>query len=484
MATNQLLSANSNISLTAAERTMPHNLDAERAVLGAMLLDNRAIDEVVEIIDHTCFYHTAHIVIYESILALYQTNRAVDLITLSEELTRRGRLESVGGAYYLTSLLDNVATASNVKYYAQIVRDKSTARQLIVAGNEISQLGFSAEADVHSIVETAEKLIFDIAQQKEQQGFVSLEALLHDSMQTVERLYREKTLVTGVPSGYKLLDELTSGFQPSELIIIAGRPSMGKTALALNIARNISMEQEIPLPVAIFSLEMSKEQLVLRMLATEARISMKLIKGGKLGAKEFGKLSTAGARLAQAEIYIDETPAISVLELRAKTRRLQQTLLQSKNKPLGLLIIDYLQLMSGSISSDSRQQEVSEISRSLKALAKELNIPVIAISQLSRAPEKRGENRRPQLSDLRESGALEQDADLVMFVYRATFYRAMEGKVIRDEDKPAKLIIGKQRNGPIGDVPLAFIEEYTRFEDLAPEFGPAPAEAYSAEESE
>lgn len=461
---------------------MPHNLEAERAVLGALLLDNKAIDEIVEILDHTCFYHTAHIVIYESILALYEINHGVDLITLSEELTRRGRLESIGGAYYLTSLLENVATASNVRYYAQIVRDKAMARQLILAGNEITQLGFSAEADVHSIVETAEKLIFDIAQQKEQQGFASLETLLHASMETVERLYREKTLVTGVPSGYKLLDELTSGFQPSELIIIAGRPSMGKTALALNIARNISMEQEIPLPVAIFSLEMSKEQLVLRMLATEARISMKLIKGGKLGAKEFGKLSTAGARLAQAEIYIDETPAISVLELRAKARRLQQTLFQSKNKSLGLLIIDYLQLMSGSVSSESRQQEVSEISRSLKALAKELNIPVIAISQLSRAPEKRGESRRPQLSDLRESGALEQDADLVMFVYRAAFYRAMEGKEIRDEDKPAKLIIGKQRNGPIGDVPLAFIEAYTRFEDLAPEFGGAPVEAYSPEE--
>lgn len=309
MATKQLIA--SNIPFTTSDRTMPQNLEAERAVLGAMVLDNKAIDEVVEILDHTCFYHTAHTIIFEAIRTLYETNRGVDLITLTEELTRQGRLESIGGAYYLTSLLDNVATVSNVKFYAQIIRDKATARQLILAGNEISQLGFSAEVDVHAIVETAEKLILDIAQQREQQGFASLETLLHASMETVERLYREKTLVTGVPSGYKKLDELTSGFQPSDLIIIAGRPSMGKTALALNIARNLSIEQEAPLPVAIFSLEMSKEQLVLRMLATEARISMKNIRGGKLGAKEFGRLSTAGALLAQSEIYIDETPAIS-----------------------------------------------------------------------------------------------------------------------------------------------------------------------------
>ncbi|MFB3895685.1 MAG: replicative DNA helicase [bacterium] len=482
MATNQLLSANTSAA-ASDQKVMPHNLEAERAVLGAMVLDNKAIDDIVDIIDHTCFYHTAHTIIFEAIRSLYEINHGVDLITLTEELTRRGRLESIGGAYYITSLLENVATVSNVKFYAQIVRDKATARQLILAGSEISQLGFNTESDVHSIVETAEKLILDIAQQREQQGFASLETLLHTSMETVERLYREKTLVTGVPSGYKKLDEMTSGFQATDLIIIAGRPSMGKTAFALNIARNLSMEQEVPLPVAIFSLEMSKEQLVLRMLATEARISMKLIRGGKLGAKEFGKLSTAGARLSQAEIYIDETPAISVLELRAKARRLQQSLQQSKNKSLGLVIIDYLQLMSGSANLESRQQEVSEISRSLKALAKELGIPIIAISQLSRAPEKRGESRRPQLADLRESGALEQDADLVMFVYRAAFYRLMEGKEVRPEDKPAKIIIGKQRNGPIGDVDLMFIEEYTRFEDLAPEFGPEPAEAYSDEEN-
>ena len=253
MATNQLLSASSNPD----QKIMPHNLEAERAVLGAMVMDNKAIDEVIQILDHTCFYHTTHTIIYESILTLYEINRGVDLITLTEELTRRGRLESVGGAYYLTSLIDNVATVSNVKYYAQIVRDKATARRLILAGSEISQLGFSAEADVHSIVETAEKLILDIAQQREEKGFVSLETLLHDSMQTVERLYREKTLVTGVPSGYKKLDELTSGFQASDLVIIAGRPSMGKTAFALNVARNLNMELEPPLPVAIFSLEMS-----------------------------------------------------------------------------------------------------------------------------------------------------------------------------------------------------------------------------------
>jgi replicative DNA helicase len=482
MATNQLLSAK--MPFTASDqKVMPHNLEAERAVLGAMVLDNKAIDEVIEILDHTCFYHTAHTIIYEAVRSLYELNRGVDLITLTEELTRRGRLEAIGGAYYLTSLIENVATVSNVKYYAQIVRDKATARQLILAGSEITQLGFSAESDVHSIVETAERLILDIAQQREQQGFASLETLLHASMETVERLYREKTLVTGVPSGYKKLDELTSGFQATDLIIIAGRPSMGKTAFALNIARNLNMEQETPLPVAIFSLEMSKEQLVLRMLATEARISMKLIRGGKLGAKEFGKLSNAGARLSQAEIYIDETPAISVLELRAKARRLQQTLLQTKNKKIGLVIIDYLQLMSGSASLESRQQEVSEISRSLKALAKELGIPIIAISQLSRAPEKRGESRRPQLADLRESGALEQDADLVMFVYRAAFYRVMDGKEVRPEDKPAKIIIGKQRNGPIGDIDLMFIDEYTRFEDLAPDMGPEPSEAYIDEEN-
>ncbi|MCX7919437.1 MAG: replicative DNA helicase [bacterium] len=475
MVTQPIISTSGTIS--AASSVLPHNLDAERAVLGALIFDNRAIDTVVDILDPSSFYHTAHTVIYQSILALYERNRAVDLITLTEELTRRGRLDSVGGAYYLSSLLENVATVSNVQEYAQIVRDKATARRLILAGAEISQLGYNTEEDIHSMVETAEKLIFDIAQQKSRQEFTSLSDLLSSSMEKVESFYQNKKMVTGIPTGYTELDELTSGFQKSDLIIIAGRPSMGKTAFALNIARNLAIDHDPPIPVAIFTLEMSKEQLVLRMLATESRISMRQIQSGLLGEKEFGKLVNSASRLSQAQIFIDETPALSIMELRAKARRLQQKLLQN-NQSLGLIIIDYLQMMSGRARAESRQQEVSEISRSLKALAKELHLPVVAISQLSRAPEKRGESRRPQLADLRESGALEQDADLVLFIYRAEFYRRMDGKEIREEDKPAEIIIGKQRNGPCKTVKLAFLEEYTRFENLAKRYDVIPADAY------
>ncbi|HEY2990395.1 MAG TPA: replicative DNA helicase [Candidatus Binatia bacterium] len=433
----------------------PQNLEAEASVLGGILLDNEAINRVLETIAREDFYRESHRKIFRAMMELTDRSEPVDIITLSELLKGRGDLEAIGGTAYLTGLADSVPTAANIAYYARIVREKAILRQLISSATEIATRGFEEQGNVDEFLDAAEKVIFDIAEKKIHSSFVSVGDMIKDTLKAVEKLYERKELVTGVPTGFKDLDKLTAGLQPSELIIIAGRPSMGKTALALNIANHAALNANIG--VAVFSLEMAREQLVLRMLCSEARVDNSKVRAGYLGERDFPKLANAAGRLHEALIYIDDTPAISVLELRAKTRRL----IRDREKKVGLVIVDYLQLMRGMGTASNREQEISEISRSLKALAKELRVPVIALSQLNRRVEDRGD-RRPMMADLRESGAIEQDADVIAFIYRDEVYNQ------KSPDKGiAEIIVAKQRNGPIDTVRLTFLNEFTRFEDLA-----------------
>jgi len=431
----------------------PQNLEAESSVLGGVLLDNEAINRVLELLTPEDFYRETHRKIFRAMIGLSDRTEPVDLITLSDFLKARGELEAVGGASYLASLADLVPTAANISYYARIVRDKAILRHLITAATEIATRGFEERGNIDEFLDTAEKVIFDISEKKIKSSFVMVGDIIKDSIKTVERLYERKEMVTGVPTGFKDLDQLTAGLQPSDLVIIAGRPSMGKTAFALNIATNAALNAGIG--VAIFSLEMAKEQLVLRMLCSEARVDNSKVRAGYLGERDFPKLVMAAGKLAEAPIYIDDTPAISVLELRAKARRL----VRDREKKVGLIVVDYLQLMRGVGSANNREQEISEISRSLKALAKELSVPVIGISQLNRMVESR-KPPKPILADLRESGAIEQDADVIAFIFREVVYDD------KADDRVAEVIVSKQRNGPIGTVRLAFFKEYTRFEDL------------------
>jgi replicative DNA helicase len=433
----------------------PQNLEAEASVLGGILLENEAINRVLEILAPADFYRESHRKIFRAMMELTDRTEPADLITLSELLKAKGELEAVGGSAYLASLADQVPTAANIAHYARIIREKAILRQLINTATDIATRGFEEQGNVDEFLDAAEKVIFDIAEKKIKSAFVSVGDMIKDTLKAVERLYERKELVTGVPTGFKDLDKLTAGLQPSELIIVAGRPSMGKTAFALNIATYASLNAGIG--VAVFSLEMAREQLVLRMLCSEARVDNSKVRAGYLGERDFPKLANAAGRLHDALIYIDDTPAISVLELRAKTRRL----IRDREKKLGLVIVDYLQLMRGMGAASNREQEISEISRSLKALAKELRVPVIALSQLNRRVEDRGD-RRPMMADLRESGAIEQDADVIAFIYRDEVYNQ------KSQDKGiAEVIVAKQRNGPIDTVRLAFLNEYTRFEDLA-----------------
>ena len=433
----------------------PQNLEAEASVLGGILLENEAINRVLEIIAPVDFYRESHRKIFRAMLELTDRSEPADLITLSELLKGKGELEAVGGSTYLASLADQVPTAANIAHYARIIREKAILRQLITSATEIATRGFEEQGNVDEFLDAAEKVIFDIAEKKIKASFVSVGDMIKDTLKAVERLYERKELVTGVPTGFKDFDKLTAGLQPSELIIVAGRPSMGKTAFALNIAANAALNAGIG--VAVFSLEMAREQLVLRMLCSEARVDNSKVRAGYLGERDFPKLANAAGKLHEALIYVDDTPAISVLELRAKTRRL----IRDRDKKVGLVIVDYLQLMRGMGNASNREQEISEISRSLKALAKELRVPVIALSQLNRRVEDRGD-RRPMMADLRESGAIEQDADVIAFIYRDEVYNT------KSSDKGiAEIIVAKQRNGPIGTVNLAFLNEYTRFEDLA-----------------
>jgi replicative DNA helicase len=431
----------------------PQSIEAEQAVLGAILLDNEAFHQIIEMLDGYDFYRDAHRKIFASMIELYNKNEPSDLITLTENLTQKKQLDDVGGASYLSSLVDNIPTAANVLHYAKIVREKSILRKTITAATEIVSRGYDNVEDIDNLLDFAENSIFRISEYQIKPSFYPLREILKSSFLTIEKLYERHELITGVPSGFHDLDALTSGFQDSDLIIIAGRPSMGKTSFALNIARNAAVEKNIP--VAIFSLEMSKEQLAIRMLCSEGKIDAHKLRGGFLTESDWPKLTRAAGTLSEVPIFIDDSAGINVLEMRAKARRLK------KDQKLGLIIVDYLQLMEKKGGAESREQEISSISRSLKGLAKELNIPVIALSQLNRKVEDR-QNKRPQLADLRESGAIEQDADVIIFIYRDEVY---------NENSPdkgiAEIIIGKQRNGPIGFKKLTFLDSFTKFEPFA-----------------
>jgi replicative DNA helicase len=432
-------------------RVPPQNLEAESSVLGGILLENDAVNLVLELLRAEDFYRESHRKIFRAMIELSNRNEPVDVITLSECLTGRGELEAVGGSAYLASLNDFVPTAANISYYARIVREKSILRHLINAATEVATKGYEGRDNVEELLDSAEKVIFDITEQRIKSSFVKIGDMMKDSIKMVEKLFERKTMITGVPTGFKDLDTKTAGLQPSDLIIVAARPGMGKTAFSLNVASHAAFSGY---GVAVFSLEMAKEQLALRLLCSEARVDNSKVRTGYLSDRDFPKLATAAGKLHDALIYIDDTPAISILELRAKARRLAR----DRDKKLGLIIVDYLQLMRGTGAAQNREQEISEISRSLKALAKELRVPVLAISQLNRRVEDRND-KTPQLSDLRESGAIEQDADVIAFIYREAAYNP------KSDDNTATITIAKQRNGPTGELNLTFLREFTRFED-------------------
>ncbi|HEV3485972.1 MAG TPA: replicative DNA helicase [Vicinamibacterales bacterium] len=435
----------------APERTLPHNLDAEKSVLGAILVNNDAFNHAAELIDSRDFFRDAHRRIFDKMVALSERGHAIDFITLKEELARGGDLDEVGGPAYIASLADGVPRSANVEYYARIVKEKSTLRNLIYSANKILTEAYEGEQEPDVLLDEAERAIFSIAENRIRAGFVPLRDLVHDSFATIEKLQQTKGSVTGVPSGFIDLDEMTTGFQPGDLVIVAARPSMGKTSLVLNIAQYVTTHTAMT--VGFFSLEMSKEQLFMRMLTSEARIDAHRFRSGFLSENDYGRLSHALGTLAEARVFIDDTASIGVLEMRAKARRLKA------EHGLHLLVIDYIQLMQGR-GLENRVQEVSEISRSLKALARELGVPVLALSQLSRAIESR-QDHRPVLSDLRESGSIEQDADIVMFIYRDEVYNPET-----TQKGLAEVIIAKHRSGPIGKVDLAFLNHYTKFESL------------------
>ncbi len=435
------------------ERLPPQNLEAEMAVLGSMLLEEDALVRAAELLEEPAFYKEAHRRIFSAILTLYKEHVAVDLVTLTDELKKHNLLDEVGGPSYLATLTSIVPTAANVEHYCRIVKEKAILRSLIKASTQIATDCYEDTSAPDLLLDRAEQRIFEIATHKIKRDAVSLKELIKSSIETIDALYQRKGFITGLATGFTELDQMLAGLQLSDFIVVAGRPAMGKSSLALGLAEHASVIQKIP--VAIFSLEMSKEHLVQRMLCSHARINAHNVRTGMLSTSDWPKLTQAAGKLSEAPIFIDDTPGISILELRAKARRLRS------RHGIGLLILDYLQLMEEPSHSDNRQQEIAVISRNLKALARELQIPVVAVSQLSRAPERR-ETFRPRLSDLRESGAIEQDSDVVLMLFREEYYNPTE-----ENQGIAEVIISKQRNGPTGTVKLAFIKEYTRFENLA-----------------
>ena len=440
---------------TSGERSLPHNADAERTVLGAVLVDNQAFNSAAEILTRDDFYRDAHRRIFEAMATLAEKSEPIDLVTLKNELGRTQSLDAAGGVAYLAGLVEGVPRLENVLPWSRIIREASVLRNLIHASARIAQEANDAQDTADAILDRAEQAIFAIAERKIRAGLVPVKDFIKTTFEAIEKLSQSKDALTGVPTGFIDLDRMTSGFQKGDLIILAARPSMGKTSLALNIARTAA--QATAEPVAIFSLEMSKEQLVKRLIFAEARIESGLVTRGQLRDSDWSKLTTAWADLHKLPLFIDDASFLTPLELRAKCRRLKA------EHGLGLIVVDYLQLMGSGGRVENRQQEISSISRSLKGLAKELEVPVLALSQLSRAPEARTD-RRPQLSDLRESGAIEQDADVVMFIYRDHVYRPTE-----ENRGSAELIVAKQRNGPTDTVNLVFLREFTRFENRAPE---------------
>ncbi|MBM4329369.1 MAG: replicative DNA helicase [Deltaproteobacteria bacterium] len=448
-------------------RIPPHFAEGERAIIGGLLIDNDALPKALSILVEEDFYREAHRLIFAAVTELFNRGEPVDWVTLTSQLQKTGCLDRVGGPAYLTELIDAVASAANIVHYATVVKEKALLRRLISASTEIVTKCYEVESGIDEFLDEAEQLIFQVGESRVQSGFIHIKDLMTAGIKTVETLYEKKEHVTGVPSGFKDLDQLTAGFQASDLIVVAGRPSMGKTSLALNIATYAAIETRTP--TAIFSLEMSKEQIALRILCSKARVNLKNLRTGHLSRDEWPRLTGAAGLISEAPLFVDDTPAINTLELRAKARRLK------KEKGLGLVVVDYLQLMRGATRSDSREKEISEISRSLKALAKELSAPVVALSQLNRKVEERP-NKRPQLADLRESGAIEQDADVIIFIYRDEVYNKSEDNPKRGE---AEIIIGKQRNGPIGMVKSHFNATYSSFLPYSP-MEELPAEDESA----
>jgi replicative DNA helicase len=437
------------------QKLPPQSIEAEESILSAILLENSTLLDVLEILTPDDFYRTAHQRIFTAIEILFRKAEPVDLITMTNALREANQLEEIGGAAYLARLVDTVPSAINVAHYARIVRDKAALRRLIAKAGEITQRCFEDAGEFDQVLDFAEGAIFEISENKHRAAFHPLSKIIDINIDALEKRQENRALVTGIPTGYTRLDNMTSGLQGSDLIILAARPAMGKTALALNIARNAALGGNVP--VAVFSLEMSKEQLSMRMLCSEARVDSSRLRSGFLNPEDWTRITDAATTLSEAPIYIDDSPDISATSIRTKSRRLKM------DKDLGLIIIDYLQLMRGHESSERRDLEISDISRSLKLLAKELNVPVLALSQLNRKLEERSD-KRPQLSDLRESGALEQDADVVAFIYRDEVYN-------KDENNPnrgtAEVILAKQRNGPTGVVPLTFLGAHTRFENPA-----------------
>jgi replicative DNA helicase len=436
-------------------RIPPQNLEAEQSVLGSILLKDKALSGVLEIVSPADFYKNGHKLIFEALIELFEKNEPQDLVTVTNFLKDNNTLEEVGGAAYLAALTSIVPVTANITSYARIIRQKAILRSLIQVNTDIATRCYDEPGDIDVLVDEAEQSIFQIAERKSSQNFVALKSIIPSAFQSVEKLFKRQELITGVPTGYTEIDKMTAGLQPSDLIILAGRPSMGKTAFAMNIAQHAALVEKIG--VGIFSLEMSKEQLAMRLLSSVGRIDSHRIRTGRLQADDWPKLTRAVGMLTDAPIYIDDTPAISVLEMRAKIRRL------ASQYDVGLVLVDYLQLMKGRTTIENRTQEISEISRSLKALAKEYKVPILALSQLNRGLESRTD-KRPMMSDLRESGAIEQDADVICFIYRDEVYNKAENN---PERGIAEIIIGKQRNGPTGIVKLTFLKEFTMFENLS-----------------
>ncbi|MFA6431878.1 MAG: replicative DNA helicase [Candidatus Margulisiibacteriota bacterium] len=433
----------------ADEKIPPQNLQAEQSVLGSMLIDKNAVVRTIDILNPESFYRDAHRYIFEAILALFERAEPVDLVTVSEFLRKNGKLDAVGGTIYITDLINSVPTSANVEHYARIVEEKSILRRLIDTGTKIVSQAFADPEHVDRVLDDAEKSIFDISMKRAREGFIRIDSVIKNVLDKIDSLYGKKEAITGTPTGYADLDQITAGFQNSDLIIIAARPSVGKTAFALNIAQEVSIKHKIP--VAIFSLEMSKEQLAQRMLCSEAEIDAQKLKTANLSDAGWKKLTRALGKLSEAPIYIDDTGSLTATEIRAKARRLKM------EKGIGLIIVDYLQLMRGSGRNENRVQEIADIARSLKTLAKEIDVPVVALSQLSRAVEQRPD-KIPRLSDLRESGEIEQTADLVMFIHRDDYYNPQS-----ERGNIAEIIIAKQRNGPTGCIELVFRKEIAKF---------------------
>ncbi|HEX8151794.1 MAG TPA: replicative DNA helicase, partial [Thermoanaerobaculia bacterium] len=451
----------------ALDRPMPQSPDAERAVLGSILLNTNAFYRVVGTIDTDDFFKDAHRSIFATMRLLAEQSRAIDLLTVKEELAKHGKLESVGGTAYVASLVDGIPDIANVERYAKIVKEKSTLRRLIVMGNSVMRAALDTPTEPSEVLNIAEKSLYEIAEESADKGFVGLDKITRVNMSAIEQMANAGKLVTGIPTGYDRFNEMTSGFQPSDLIIIAARPSMGKTSFMMNIAESIAIPDKAGNPrnggqrlysVGVFSLEMSKEQIGLRMLSSESGVSNHIIRAGMLSERNWRELAEASARLSKARIFIDDTPGMDPMEMRAKARRLKM------EYGLDMVMVDYLQLMSVKGKIESRQQEISVISRGLKAIAKELQVPLISLSQLSRRPEQRTGDHRPQLSDLRESGSIEQDADVVAFIYRDEVYNKET-----EEKGIAEIIIAKQRNGPIGDFKLVFRNDITKFFNYEPQ---------------